>query len=71
MTGIFKVEHCPEIGIGIRFRDLIQRRVILVDDLVDGRHHSRILYRPTQISRGLTADYIWRFVALRDGRDGR
>jgi hypothetical protein len=46
MSSVFKVKHCPEIGIRVRFRNLIKRCVILIDDLVDRTHNSSVLDRP-------------------------
>jgi hypothetical protein len=46
MSSVFEIEHCPEIGIWVGFRDLVQRCVILINDLVDGTHNSSVLDRP-------------------------
>jgi hypothetical protein len=46
MSSVFKVKHCPEIGIRVRFGNLIKRCVILIDDLVDRTHNSSVLDRP-------------------------
>jgi len=47
MPSILKVKHRPEFRIWIRFRDLVERGIVLVDDLVDGRHDPCILDSPT------------------------
>lgn len=70
MSGIFEIEHRPELGVGIGFRDLVERRVVLIDDLVDGTHDARVLDRPPKITTGLTSDDITLDLLFRDGRDG-
>ena len=61
MPSVFEVEHCPEISIWIRFTDLIQWGIVLVDDLVYRGHDSGILNGPAQIARRFATDYIVRF----------
>ena len=36
VAGVLEVEHGPEFSIRIRLADLVQRGIVLVDDLVDG-----------------------------------
>ena len=47
MSSIFKIKHCPEIGIRIWFTDLVQRRIILINDFVDWRDDTGIFNRPS------------------------
>jgi hypothetical protein len=70
MSSVFEIEHCPKVGIGIRFRDLVQRRLVLVDYLVDRTHDSSVLYRPAQIPTCFTAHDIALDLTRFDGRHG-
>jgi hypothetical protein len=58
MSSIFKVKHCPKLRVRIRFRYLIQWRIILIYDLVDWAHDPRILDGPAQIPTGFASYYI-------------
>jgi hypothetical protein len=58
MPSILEIEHCPEFRIRIGFTDLIQRCIILIDDLVDWAHHSSVLNSPSQIARSFTSDNV-------------
>jgi hypothetical protein len=53
MPSVRKVEHGPKVGVRVGFRDLVERRVIRVDDLVDRAPHARVLDRPLELTRGL------------------
>ena len=66
MARVFEVEHGPEVGIRVRLRDLVQRSIVLINDLVNGRDDPSVLYCPPQITRGFTSNYIGRF-AFGDG----
>jgi hypothetical protein len=56
VAGVRVVEHSPEIGVWVRLRDLIERRIVLVDDLVDRASDSGVLDGPFELSRSLAAD---------------
>lgn len=71
MPSVFEVEHCPEFSIRIRFRDLVERCIILIHDFVDRTHDSSVLDSPPQVPAGFTSDDIVLDLLLRDGRDGR
>lgn len=43
---ILEVKHGPEFSVRVRLADLVQRRVVLVDDFVDGGHNARVLDGP-------------------------
>jgi len=46
MSGVLEIEHRPKVGVWVGFRDLVQRCVILIYNLVDRTHNSGILNRP-------------------------
>lgn len=51
MPCVREVEHGPEVRVRIGFRDLVQRRIVRVDDLVDRRAHPRVFDGPLELSR--------------------
>lgn len=69
MTRIFEVEHRPELCVGVRLGDLIQGRVVLIDNLVNGAHDSCVFDRPAEIAARLASDDIALALVLRQGRD--
>lgn len=69
MSCVFEVEHCPKVCIWIRLGDLVQRRVVLVDNLVYWRDDSCVFYCPAEISGSFTSDDVGCF-AFGDGGEG-
>lgn len=65
MASVGKVKHGPKVGIGVGFRNLIERRVVRIDDLVNRRAYARVLDRPSQIPRGLATNDILESVTPR------
>jgi hypothetical protein len=55
---VSKVEHCPPVGVRVRLGDLIQGRVVRVDNLVDGAPDAVVLNCPTQLTGRLAPDDI-------------
>ena len=71
MSRVLEVEHRPEVGVRVRFRNLIQGRVVLINDLVNGRDDSRVLYCPAQIAGRLASNDVGRFGTFGDRWEGR
>lgn len=58
MARVFEVEHGPPVGVRIRLGDLVQRSVVLVDNLVRRVHDASVLNRPLQVTRRLAANNV-------------
>lgn len=56
MTCIREIEHCPEICVRVRFRDLVKRGIVRVDNFVDRRADTRVLNRPSKVTRCFAFD---------------
>lgn len=67
MSRVLEVKHGPELCVWVRFRDLIQRGIILVDDLVYGRDDSGVLDRPPEVAGGLASHGVGLAARVRRG----